>query len=322
MKKALRLCAVALALFASAAVGHAQTYPSKTVTIIVPHAPGGANDAVARPFAHALSAKLGQSFIIDNRAGAGGNIGTSLASRAPRDGYTLLLTVGSSHTINPHLYKSVGFDPIKDFDPIGLIGTAPYVLVVNPSLPVKSVSDLVALAKDKPGEIQMASAGNGSLDHLLGEMFKSAAGVNLMHVPYKGASAANTDLVSGQVSVTFTSWPSVMSFVKAGKLRLIAVASDKRSAVMPDVPTISETVPGVSAVSWYGFLAPAEAPADVMTKLRQETAKVLADKGFQDALRAQGAEGFNGSAGEFAELIKTDLKKWSVIVKQTGAEIN
>jgi tripartite-type tricarboxylate transporter receptor subunit TctC len=322
MKNPLQAIGLALALALAIGSVNAESYPAKTVTVIVPHGPGGANDAVARPFAHKIGANLGQAFVVDNRAGAGGNIGTGAAARSARDGYTLLLTVGSSHTINPSLYKSVPFDPVKDFEPIGLIGTAPYVLVVNPSLPVKTVQDLVALAKSKPGEINMASAGNGTLDHLLGEMFKTAAGVNLAHVPYKGASAANTDLVSGQVSVTFTSWPSVMSFVNSGKLRVIAVASESRSPLLPNVPTIAETVPGVSAVSWYGLFAPAGTPPEIVAKLRTETTKVLNDKGFQEALKGQGAEVASTSAGKFVDLIKTDLQKWSVIVKRTGAEIN
>lgn len=321
MNKILQMFCATMALGVAASTAVGQTYPARPVTIVVPHTPGGANDAVARPFAHSMSARGGQSFIVDNRAGAGGNIGTSFAARAPRDGYTLLLTVGSSHTINPHLYKSVGFDPIKDFEPVALVGTAPYVLVVNPSLPVKTVQDLVALAKSKPGEIHMASAGNGSLDHLLGEMFKSAAGVSLLHVPYRGASAANTDLVSGQVSVTFTSWPSVMSFVNSGKLRLIAVASNSRTALLPDVPTISETVPGVSATSWYGLLAPRGTSPEVIAKLKADSSTVLADPTFQAAMKAQGAEAAS-SAIAFPDLIKADLQKWSLIVKQTGAEVN
>jgi tripartite-type tricarboxylate transporter receptor subunit TctC len=322
MKNPLQAIGLALALALAIGSVNAESYPAKTVTVIVPHGPGGANDAVARPFAHKIGANLGQAFVVDNRAGAGGNIGTGAAARSARDGYTLLLTVGSSHTINPSLYKSVPFDPVKDFEPIGLIGTAPYVLVVNPSLPVKTVQDLVALAKSKPGEINMASAGNGTLDHLLGEMFKTAAGVNLAHVPYKGASAANTDLVSGQVSVTFTSWPSVMSFVNSGKLRVIAVASESRSPLLPNVPTIAETVPGVSAVSWYGLFAPAGTPPEIVAKLRTETTKVLNDKGFQETLKGQGAEVASASVGKFVDLIKADLQKWSVIVKRTGAEIN
>lgn len=321
MMKVLRILGVSLAACCSGGA-LAQSYPTRPVTITVPHGAGGANDAVARPFAHQLGLNLQQSFVVDNRAGAGGNIGTGLVAKGARDGYSLLLTVGSSHTINPSLYKAPGFDPIKDFEPISLVGTAPYVLVVHPSLPVKSVQDLVALAKAKPGELFMASAGNGTLDHLLGEMFKSAAGVNMVHVPYKTASAANTDMVAGQVSVTFTSWPSVMGFVNAGKLRLIAVASPSRSALLPQVPTISETVPGVSAVSWYGLLAPAGTPADVVDKLRTESAKVLKDPKFQETLKAQGAEVAAGSSGEFAQLIKTDLQKWAVIVKSSGAQLD
>jgi len=309
------LCALALPALA-------QPYPSRPVALVVPHGAGGANDAIARPFSHAIGARLGQSFIVDNRAGAGGNIGTGYVARGTPDGYTLLLTVGSSYTISPFLYKSVPFDPLKDFEPIGMVATAPYVLVVNPALPVKTVQDLVALARSQPGALHMASAGNGSLDHLLGEMFKSAAGVDMVHVPYRGASAANTDLVSGQVSVTFTSWPSVMSFVNAGKLRLIAVASPARSPLLPNVPTIAETVPGVSAVSWYGLFAPAATPKEVSARLRAETAALLKDKAFQETLKAQGAEAATVDTARFSEIIRTDLQQWARIVKATGAHVD
>lgn len=319
MKKTLRLFALSFAVLIAPV--HAQNYPSKTVTITVPQGPGGANDAVARPFAQKIGERLRQTFIVENRAGAGGNIGIGVSARGSRDGYNLLLTVGSSYTISPFVYKGVPFDPKKDFEPIGLIATAPYVLVVNPALPVKSVQDLIVLAKSKPGQLHMASAGNGTLDHLLGEMFKKAAAVDMLHIPYKGASAANTDLVSGQVQVTFTSWPSVMSFVNAGKLRLIAVASSDRSALLPDVPTIAESVPGVAAVSWYGLFAPAGTPASVVMALRKETSNVLADTSFQDGLKAQGAEVANATPAQFTKLIDADLEKWSQIIKQTGAHV-
>lgn len=317
--KALCLSFAALGLLQGAV---AQEYPAKTVTLVVPHGAGGANDAVARQFATKLAPRLGQAVVVDNRPGAGGNIGSSGVARGGRDGYTLLLTVGSSHTINPSLYKAPGFDPIKDFEPIGLVGTAPYVLVVNPSLPVKTVQDLVALAKSAPGKIHMASAGNGTLDHLLGEMFKAAAHVDLVRVPYKGAAAANTDMMSGQVSVTFTSWPSVQSLVASGKLRLIAVASSARSPLLPNVPTINETVPGVSAVSWYGLLAPAGTPAEIVSKLRAETAKVVSDPQFHEAMKAQGAEASTAGAAQFAEIIRKDLAQWARIIKQIGAQID
>lgn len=322
MKKVLRAFCLTVGVCSITQGALAQSYPAKTITIVVPHGAGGANDAVARPFANKLGANLGQSAIVENRPGAGGNIGTSAVARGARDGYTLLLTVGSSHTINPSLYKSPGFDPIKDFEPISLVGTAPYVLVVNPSLPVKTVQDLVVLAKSQPGKIHMASAGNGTLDHLLGEMFKSAAKVDLVHVPYKGAAAANTDMVSGQVGVTFTSWPSVMSFVNSGKLRLIAVASSTRSPLLPNIPTINETVPGVAALSWYGLLAPAGTPPEIVAKLRAETARVVNDSQFQETLKSQGAEASTVPSSQFPEIIKADLLKWAGIVKQTGAHID
>ncbi len=322
MKKTLSFFALscALAITQSGAV-RAQGYPAKAVTVIVPHGPGGANDAVARPFAQKIGERLHQAFVVENRAGAGGNIGIGVSARGSQDGYNLLLTVGSSYTISPFVYKSVPFDPRKDFEPIGLVATAPYVLIVNPELPVKTVQDLIALAKSKPGQLHLASAGNGTLDHLLGEMFKRAAGVDMLHIPYKGASAANTDMVSGRVSVTFTSWPSVMSFVHAGKLRLIAVASSERSSLLPDVPTIAETVPGVAAMSWYGLFAPAGTPADVVATLRRETSDVLADKSFQASLTAQGAEAGKATPAQFSELIDTDLKTWSGIIEQTGARV-
>jgi tripartite-type tricarboxylate transporter receptor subunit TctC len=312
MKKTLSFFALsfALAITQSGAV-HAQGYPAKAVTVIVPHGPGGANDAVARPFAQKIGERLHQAFVVENRAGAGGNIGIGVSARGSQDGYNLLLTVGSSYTISPFVYKTVPFDPKKDFEPIGLVATAPYVLIVNPELPVKTVQELIALAKSKPGQLHMASAGNGTLDHLL----------DMLHIPYKGASAANTDMVSGRVSVTFTSWPSVMSFVHAGKLRLIAVASSERSSLLPDVPTIAETVPGVAAMSWYGLFAPAGTPADVVATLRRETSDVLADKSFQASLKAQGAEAGKATPAQFSELIDTDLKTWSGIIEQTGARV-
>ncbi|MFS8978293.1 tripartite tricarboxylate transporter substrate binding protein [Cupriavidus necator] len=311
-----------IACLAFSGVACAQAYPSKPVTIIVPHAPGGANDAVARPIAQKLAAALGQSFVVDNRPGAGGNIGTGIAAKAPHDGYTLLLTVGSSHTINPSLYKTVPFDPIKDFEPIALVATAPYVLVVNPSLPVKSVRDLIQIAKEKQGQLTFASAGNGSLDHLLGEMFKRAAGVEMLHIPYKGAAAANTDLVAGRVSVAFGSLPGVMPFVKAGKLRLLAVATEKRSPLVPEAPTIAETLRGFGAESWYGLFAPAGTPKEVIARLRTQTAQVLQDRELKETLANQGAEVASASPLPFPDLIRSDLKKWAVIVKDSGARID
>ena len=250
-----------------------EKYPVKPVTVIVPQAPGGANDTVARILAAKLSENVGQQFIVDNRPGAGGNIGTAAAARARPDGYTLLLTVSSAHVINPFLYKNAGFDPVKDFEPVTSVATVAYILVVNPSFPAKSVKELIDLAKAKPGDLQYASAGNGTLNHLLGEMLKTMAGIDMVHIPYKGAAASVTDVVGGRVPISFQSAPSAISFVKSGKLRVLGVANEKRVPTMPDVPAIGETLRGYGATPWYGVLAPAGTPKAVIAQLHARSSK-------------------------------------------------
>jgi len=311
----------AVAALACASAG-ADNYPSKFVTVIVPQPPGGANDTVARIVAQKLSQELGQQFVIDNRGGAGGNIGVAAAAKAPKDGYTLLMALGSALTVNPALYSKTGFDPIKDFQPITTIATAPYVLVANPSFPANNVKELIALAKSKPGQIQYASAGNGTPNHLLAEMFQDSAGIELQHIPYKGAAAAVTDVISGQVPIAFQSMPSSMSYVKSGKLKILGVATEKRTALAPDIPAISETVPGFYTVSWYGLLAPAGTPKDIVEKLRAATVKALSDKEVREKLAAQGAEPFITTPEQFAALIKDEMPKWAKIVKESGAKVD
>jgi len=318
LQKSLVLIALALA---SAAV-HPQTYPSKAVTLVVPQAAGGANDAVARVYAHKMSENLGQQFVVDNRAGAGGNIGAQYAAKAPKDGHTLLLTLGTTLTANPALYKKLGFDPIKDFEPITPIATAPYVLVVNPSFPAKSVKELIDLAKAKPGQINYGSAGNGTPNHLLGEMLKATAGIDMVHVPYKGAAAALTDVVGGQVPVAFNSLPSAMPFIKAGQLRVLGVASEKRSPLAPDVPAIAEMAPGFGVLSWYGLLAPAGTPKEVIAKLHAESVKALSTSEVKEKMAAAGAEVYTSTPEEFAAMIKEETAKWAKIVKASGAQID
>ena len=288
--------------------------------MIVPQPPGGANDAMARIVTQKLSQELGQQFVIENRGGAGGNIGVAAAAKAPKDGYTLLLALGSALTVNPALYSKPGFDPIKDFQPITTVATAPYVLVANPNFPAKNVKELIAEAKAKPGQLQYASAGNGTPNHLLAEMFQDSAGIELQHIPYKGAAAAVTDVISGQVPVAFQSMPSSMSYVKSGKLKVLGVATEKRTALAPDVPAISETVPGFYTVSWYGLLAPVGTPKEIVEKLRAATVKVLSDKDVKEKLAAQGAEPYITTPEQFAALIKDELPKWAKIVKESGAE--
>jgi tripartite-type tricarboxylate transporter receptor subunit TctC len=299
-----------------------EKYPAKPVTFIVPQAPGGANDTVARILAAKLSENFGQQFIVDNRPGAGGNIGTAAAAKGRPDGYTLLLTVSSAHVINPFLYKNAGFDPVKDFEPVTPIATVAYVLVANPSFPAKSVKELIDLAKSKPGELQYASAGNGTLNHLLGEMLKTMAGIDMVHIPYKGASASVTDVVGGRVPISFQSAPSAISFIKGGKLRLLGVANEKRVPTMPDVPAIGETIRGYGATPWYGVLAPAGTPKPVIAQLHVGIVKALDSKDLQEKMAAQGAEISKSSPEQFAALIKEELPRWSKIVKESGAQVD
>jgi tripartite-type tricarboxylate transporter receptor subunit TctC len=299
-----------------------EKYPVKPVTVIVPQAPGGANDTVARILAARLSENVGQQFIVDNRPGAGGNIGTAAAARARPDGYTLLLTVSSAHVINPFLYKNAGFDPVKDFEPVASVATVAYILVVNPSFPAKSVKELIDLAKAKPGDLQYASAGNGTLNHLLGEMLKTMAGIDMVHIPYKGAAASVTDVVGGRVPISFQSAPSAISFVKSGKLRVLGVANEKRVPTMPDVPAIGETLRGYGATPWYGVLAPAGTPKAVIAQLHAEIVKALDNKDLQEKMAAQGAEISKSSPAQFAAMIKDELPRWSKIVKESGAQVD
>ena len=316
------------ALLASCALGAGagavaqDKYPTKPVTMIVPQAPGGANDAVARILAAKLSEEMGQQFIVDNRPGAGGNIGTVAAARARPDGYTLLVTVSSAHLINPFLYKNAGFDPVKDFEPVAMFATVAYLLVVNPSFPAKSVKELIELAKAKPGDLQYASAGNGTLNHLLGEMLKTMTGIDMVHIPYKGAAASVTDVVGGRVPISFQSAPSSISFVRSGKLRVLGVANEKRVPTMPDVPTIGETVRGFGATPWYGVLAPAGTPKPIVAQLSAAIAKALDSKDLQDKMAAQGAEVAKMTPEQFAALIKEELPRWQKIVKTSGAQVD
>jgi tripartite-type tricarboxylate transporter receptor subunit TctC len=297
-------------------------WPTRAITLVVPQAAGGANDTVARAFAQKLSQQLGQPVVVDNRVGAGGNVGTAAVARLPKDGYTLLLTAQSAQTINPALYKKTNFDPIKDFEPIMVVATAPYLLVVNAAFPAKNLSELVALAKAQPGQLNYASAGNGTLNHLLGEMFKKMAGVDIVHVPYKGAAAAATDVVGGQVPITFGSFPGVMPFVKSGQLRVIGVATEKRSQLAPELPTLQESMPGLHANSWYGLFAPAGTPKEIIRRLHSEGEKILASADIKERLQGLGAEVSPSTPEQLANLVKEDLLRWAKIVKDAGAQLD
>ena len=308
-----------------AATGHAlaeDKYPSKPVTVIVPQAAGGANDAIARVIAQKLTEQLGQSFIVDNRTGAGGNVGTVAAARAKPDGYTLMVTADSSMVINPSLYKSTGFDPIKDFEPVGTVATAGYVLVAHPSFPAKNTAELIALAKQQPGKINIGSAGNGTLNHLIGEMLGKATGIDLVHIPYKGSSAAATDLVAGQVQVSVQSLPSSIAFIRSGKMKVLGVVNPKRLPALPDAPTIGETVKGFGTTPWYGVFAPVGTPKPIITQLNAAIAKALESKDAQERLAGVGCEPYKSPPEQFAQLVRDDLPRWAKIVKESGATID
>ena len=301
---------------------HAETYPSKSVTVIVPQAAGGGNDAIARIVAQKLSENLKQQFIVNNKVGAGGNIGAQAAAQAPKDGYTLFLALSSVVVVNPALYKQPGFDPLKDFIPIAAVATAPYLLVAHPSFPAKSVKDLIALAKSKPGQLTFGSAGNGTFNHLIGEMFNAQAKTDIAHIPYKGAAAALNDMLGGQITLAFVSMPSSISFIKGGQLIVLGTATRKRVPALPQVPTIGETMPGFGADPWYGLFAPAGTPKPIVTQLHGAVVAAMKSKDLIAKLALQGAEPFVNNPEQLTAMLKTELTKWAKIVKDSGATID
>jgi len=318
------LLSLAAALVFAMSPASAEPYPSRPITLVVPQAAGGTNDIVGRLVGQKLGEVMNNaSVVVDNRPGAGGNIGTQLVAKGPKDGYTLLMTISSSQAINPALYKNPGFDPVKDFKPVGLIGAVPNVLLVSPSFPAQDFNEFLKLARQKGANYQYASAGNGTLNHLLGEMLNSMAGISLQHVPYKGVAPAINDVLGGQLPIVFASLPSALSHIKAGKLRALAVSGDKRSPVLPDVPAIREAVPGYNGTLWIGLFAPAGVPADVLATLQDATRKALAAKDLRDKLDQQGVEiAAPTTPDQFSKLLQDDLAKWARIVKASGAAVD
>jgi tripartite-type tricarboxylate transporter receptor subunit TctC len=308
--------------FTGGAAAADEPFPRKPITIVVPQTPGGANDTVARAIGQKLSVRIGQPVVIENRPGAGGNVGTGYVARAPNDGYILLLTAQSAHTINPFLYRNLPFDPVKDFEPVMIVATAPYVLAVNPSVPAKNLAELIALAKAKPNQLNFASAGNGTMNHLLGEMLKNATGIQIVHVPYRGAAPAAADVVGGQAQMAFGSLPGLMPFVRSNQLRALGVATAQRSILAPELPTLAETVPGLQANSWYGVFAPAGTPKDVVAKLQSEMTAILKTPELQEILKTQGAEAAPGTSAELAQTMKEELVRWEKIVRDSNAKID
>ena len=325
-----RCILAAAAVLVSAAAGPvaAQAWPAKPVRIVVPFAPGGTTDILARALAPELAKAFGQQFLVDNKPGAGGNLGAAEVARAPADGYTLLMGTVGTHGINQALYPKLPYDPIKDFAPVTLVAAVPNVLVMNPAkaqeYKIQSVPDLIRYAKANPGKLNMASSGNGTSIHLSGELFKSMTGTYMVHFPYRGSGPALMDLIGGNMDLMFDNLPSAMQHIKAGKLKALAVTTAKRSEALPDVPTIAEAgpVPGYEASSWFGLLAPAGTPADIINRLQQQTAKALASPALKERLLSQGAIPSGMTPAEFARLIDAEHKKWAQVVKISGAKVD
>lgn len=307
----------------------AQTsWPSKPVRIVVPFAPGGTTDILARVLAPELSKALGQPFVVDNRAGAGGNIGAEIVAKSPADGHTLLMGTVGTHGINKSLYSRLPYDPQKDFAPITLVAGVPNVMVMNArraqELGIASVADFVRYAKANPGRLNMASSGNGTSIHLAGELFKSRNGIFMTHIPYRGSGPAMKDMVGGQMDVMFDNLPSALPHIQSGSLKAFAVTSAVRSAAVPELPTVAEagSLPGFEASSWFGLLAPAGTPTDIVNRLQQETARALALPAVKERLLAQGAIPGGQSPAEFARQIDSELVKWAAVVKASGARVD
>ena len=300
----------------------AQPYPNKPISLVVPQTAGGTNDIVARLIAPALGEAMGASVVVENRPGAGGNIGTQSVARSAKDGYTLLLTINSAQAINPALYKNPGFDPINDFIPLYYIGATPYVLVSPPGSPYKTLADVISAAKKKPGELSYASAGNGTISHLLGAMLNTSAGVDMQHIPYKGVAPAINDVLGGQVPLAFASLPSALNYIKTGKLQAIAISSAKRSSAAPEIPTIAETYPDCVGEVWVALFAPIGTSADAVKKVQLAMDKMMVKPDVREKLTAQGLDLSPVPAAKLNALLKEELAKWAKIVKASGAQLD
>jgi len=306
-----------LLLFAAQLVS-AQPYPTRPIRVVIPYPPGGPTDFVGRTVAQKLATFLGQQVVVDNRPGAGTIIGSELVARATPDGYTLLFGTGGGTFLAPLMLPKVPYDPLRDFAPVAMLVMSPQVLVVHPSVPATSVSELVALAKSQPGTLNFASVGTGTSPHLGGELLQSLTGTKLVHVPYKGTAPAMTDLISGQVHLMFSSMPTVLAHVKSGRLRLLATGGTKRSAVIAETPTVAESVPGFELVTWYAIFAPSRTPDAVIRRLNIEIGKVLADSESRERMTAQGLEPAIMSPEELRRYTREDMSRWGRLIKAAG----
>jgi len=321
MKRILQISMLCLAALC-AGQAFAQAWPSKPIRLVVPFPPGGPTDILGRAIGSKLSELLGQPVIIDNRGGAGGGIGADNVAKSQPDGYSLLLGTTGTHTINPNLYSKLPYDPIKDFAPISLVVRYLNILVVNPNLPVKSVAELIALAKQKPGQVTFGSAGNGSSNHLTAEMLSTMTGVKMQHVPYKGSGPALTDVIAGQINFMFDQYSTVAPNIKAGKLRVIGIATKQRHRLLPDVPTIGETIPGFEVSPWYGLFAPGGTPKEIVHRLNTELTKVMNSAEIHERMTTLGWDPVTNSPEEFSAQIKAELAIWADVVKKSGARID
>jgi tripartite-type tricarboxylate transporter receptor subunit TctC len=318
------LRSIAVATIAAAATvlapaeAHAQAWPAKPVRLIIPFPPGGSNDVIGRMFATQLGDRLGQQVVVDNRGGAGGIIGADLAAKSAPDGYTLLL-ISVAYAFGTSMYKNIPYDPVKSFAPVAMLGTGPVVLTVHPSVPAKTTEELIALAKARPGHYQFASAGVGSFQHLASELFRIQAGIDILHVPYKGGGPAMADVIGGHAHILMGSLIQILPHIKSGKLKVLATSGTRRNPALPDVPTVAEkALPGYDAQNWWGILAPAGTPQPVIDRLAKEVAAVTGSPEMKKRLEAEGAEAVQMSPGDFGRFIQAETTKWARVVKQAG----
>jgi tripartite-type tricarboxylate transporter receptor subunit TctC len=301
----------------------AEAWPSKPIRVIVPFPPGGGTDIIAREVTHGVATNTGWTFVVDNKPGAGGNLGIEATAKSAPDGYTIALGQTSNLAINATLYSKLPYDPVKDLTPIGLVASAPLVIVVPSASPYKTLADLVAAAKAKPGDVNFASPGNGTVAHLTGEKFQKTAGIRFTHVPYKGTNQAMTDVISGQVQLYVSSVPSVLQQIRIGKLRALAVTSEKRVGDLPQIPTVGEAgFKGSEAITWFGFLAPAGTPKEAVARLNAEFNKALQQPDLKKRLAEEGADPLGGTPEQFAQLIRDDIGRWGKVVKESGAKVD
>jgi tripartite-type tricarboxylate transporter receptor subunit TctC len=320
-RRVMRLAPAIAALLAATVTAGAQDYPTRPITLVVPYAAGGGNDVMARTVAEKMSKTLGQNIVVENRAGAGGSIATRQVARAAPDGYTLVLGGTGTLAVNPTLYDNVGYDPRKDFAPVGLIGTGQLIVLVNPGVPAKTIPELIALAKKEPGKLSYASAGIGSGIHLGAVLFEQMAGVQLTHIPYRGTAPALTDLIGGHVQIYFSSIPSAIGIAKEGKVRALAVTGPQRSPIFPDLPTVAEAaLPGFEAVLHYGIVAPAGTPRPIVEKLNAALREAVSAPDTRERMAADGTEPLPSTPDEYAADIDKEETKWSAIVKRAGAK--